>query len=233
MFNLTLNLGRTVFLLAAMSLPAWGTLTFNGTPGTGGGGLVIETFVGAESFTLSGTETIEGVEFAAEIFAPPGELDWYIFGNSAPFPGAELASGANPALTVTPFSQFISIIDFNLNTPVTLNAGTYWVGLNMPSQFVVWGETTTPNAQLSAGEPISGSWNLDAVQLYLGISDQPLVTPEPGSMLLMGMGSVGLALASKLRQNLGTDRISSTRNSSSSGVRVNVTLTLTRARGEK
>jgi PEP-CTERM motif len=169
------------------------TTSFNGTPSTGGGGLVIESFVGAESFTLSSAETIEGVEFAGEIFSAPSTLDWFIYGNSAPFPGSVIAQGQNPALTVTPFSQFISIMDFNLNTPVSLSAGTYWIGLNFPTQFVSWGATTTPNNQLSAGEPVgTNNWNLDAVQLYLGISDTPLVAPEPESVLLVGMGALGL-----------------------------------------
>jgi PEP-CTERM motif len=183
----------TLMLLSAG--PALATTSFNGTPGTGGGGLAIETFVGAESFNLSSTETIRGVEFAGELFSAPGTLNWYIFNNNGFFPGSVLAQGQNPALSVTPFSQFISIVDFNLNTPVTLSAGTYWVGLNFPTQFVVWGETTTPGSQLSAGDPAplgSGNWNLDAVQLYLGISETPLVAPEPGSVLLVGMGSIGL-----------------------------------------
>jgi hypothetical protein len=190
------NLAAILWSLMLLSAgPALATTSFNGTPGTGGGGLIIETSVGAESFNLSNTETIRGVEFAGEFFSAPGTLDWYIFDNNGFFPGSVVAQGQNPVLSVTPLSQFISIVDFNLNTPVTLSAGTYWVGLNFPTQFAVWDETTTPGSQLSAGDPAplgSGNWNLDAVQLYLGISDTPLVAPEPGSVLLVGIGSIGL-----------------------------------------
>ena len=161
----------------------------------------MSSFEAAESFTLSAGETIRGIEFADEDFAPSfsGTLNYYIYSNSGFFPGTLLAQGSNPALSrsfvMNGGTQGVSIVrdDFNLITPLSLNPGTYWVGLNFSGgSFSVWDETTTPNAQLSAGTPVGTmNFNLDAVQLYLGISDTPLApvaAPEPGSILLAGLG---------------------------------------------
>jgi len=185
--------GRSLSILffTVLAAPAWGSISFNGSPGTIGGGIFIDTRVGAEFFDLSATTTLRGVEFVAELPGVPSTFDWYIFDNSGFFPGAILAQGENPLMSITPLNQFLSIVDFDLNTPVTLAAGTYWVGVNAPGQFGIWGATTTPDNQNSGGHPLplsSGGWTLNGVQLYLGVSDTELVAPEPGSMLLAGLG---------------------------------------------
>jgi hypothetical protein len=101
--------------------------------------------------------------------------------------------------------------DFNLSTPLTLNAGTYWLGLHLQNGFAVnfstpsWLGTTTPNAQLSANAPGGNfnSWGLDALQLTLGISDTKLVaSPEPASIILLGSALLGLGWYGKRRRSV-------------------------------
>lgn len=183
---------------------AHSTTIINGTPSMFGGGLVIDTFVGAESFTLSTAETIKGIEFALQEYAPTfnDTLNYFIYANNGFFPGSILEQGTNPVLSQSFFfnggTQGLSLVKYDFNiTPLNLSAGTYWVGLNFSGgNFPVWDATTTPNAQLSAGMNIStGNWNLDAVQLYLGVSDTPLAaqqTPEPGTILFAGLGLAAL-----------------------------------------
>ncbi len=158
------------------------------------------SFEGAEYFTLSAPETIQGIEFADQEFSGFNDtLNYFIYANSSPFPGALLAQGSNPSLVKSFIvnggtqSESIAKYDFNLIAPLTLNAGTYWVGLNFSGGgFAVWDSTTTPNNQLSAGTPAgTTNFNLDAVQLYLGVSDTPLApvsAPEPGTILFVSLG---------------------------------------------
>src|SRR5580704_9243533 len=79
---------------------AHGNTIVNGTPSQSGGGIVMTSFEGAESFTLSATETIQGIEFADQEFTPTFNetLNYFIYANSSPFPGALLAQGSNPSL---------------------------------------------------------------------------------------------------------------------------------------
>jgi hypothetical protein len=203
----------TLTTLLLVSPAAHATLLTNGTPSTAGEGLTVNTFMGAESFMLSIAETVQAIEFAEEEFVPgfTDTLNYAIFDNSGFFPGTMVAQGSNPVLSTTYLvnggNTGVSdlLFDFNLNTPVTLQPGTYWVGINFSgSQFAEWLATTTPNSQLSAGAPAgTTNWNLDAVQLYIGVSSTPLVrTPEPGSTLFVGVGMM-LVMAGYRRRRVG------------------------------
>ena len=205
----------TLLLVAGViaTIPAHGTTITNGTPAVGGGGLVMDTFEGAEYFDLPVTATIRSIEFA-NTQGPNGlgQLNYAIYANVPnPFPGALIASGVNVPYTQTFIfnggTQSVSTLkdDFNLLTPIILTPGRYWVGLNFPNGgFPVWDATTTPNAQLSAGFPISSNppnWNLDAVQLYLGVTFDPV--PEPGSVVLVLGGMAGLVWRRRRRIDTG------------------------------
>lgn len=207
----TTTIALTALLL--VSPAAHGTLMKNGTPNPAGAGLDINGFMGAESFTLSIPETVQAIEFAGSVYVPgfSDTLNYAIFDNSGLYPGAMETQGTNPLLSSTYLvnggTTGVSylIYDFNLNTPLALMPGTYWVGIHFSGpQFAEWIGTTTPNAQISAGTPAgTTNWNLDAVQLYLGVSTTPLVgTPEPGSILFVGVG-VMLVMSGYRRRRAG------------------------------
>jgi len=201
---------KTTWLMAAallLTASANATLIANGTPSTNGGGLVMSSFLAAESFTISSAISLQAVEFADTEFSPAfnDTLSYYVFDNNGFFPGNLLAQGTNPLLKKTFLvnggSTAISTVlyDFNLNSPVNLSPGTYWIGLNFSgAQQGVWDSTTTPNAQLSVSEPFgTNNWVLQADQVYVGICATPLVAsaaPEPGSLLLGGLGIIAFAL---------------------------------------
>ncbi len=192
--------------------PGHSTLITNGVPDPNGASLDTNGHIGAESFTLSATMTIRGIEFANSEYTPTfnDTLSYYIYSNNGFFPDQLLAQGTNPQISKTFLTNggvlgISSVLyDFNLNSPVTLGPGTYWIGLNFSgSAFSSWLATKTPNAQLDAAAPPGTSnWGLGALQVYLGISDTPLVTsaaPEPGSLIL---GGVGLALVLLIRKRI-------------------------------
>lgn len=189
-----------IVLLAALALatPAHATLITNGTPGTNVPGLLVSSHLGAEYFNLPTAETIQGFEFDVQEFegATPSSLTYYLYNNSGFFPGSQIATGTNPSIS----KQFLFdggntavsevLYDVTLNSPVTLNPGTYWIGAVFTSGgFATWMGTVAWNSgQLDAGAPLgTTNWNLNAVQLYLGVQETPPVsssTPEPGTMAL-------------------------------------------------
>src|SRR5262245_53672947 len=109
----------------------------NGTPTTAGAGQAIDAWIGAQSFTVNSSFTLRSVEFAIEEYVPAGlgPLNYYIYSNnsSSSVPGTLLASGSSPVSSTSylidggPFSVSWLLYDFNLNAPLTLTAGTYWV----------------------------------------------------------------------------------------------------------
>jgi hypothetical protein len=198
--------------------PAWSAIIYsNGTPNLSGASAVVTSQVFAESFTLSIAATIRGVEFDTEEFPSSwdGTLDYFFFSNNSPQPSSSVllnGQGHDPLLSrtfivngeTTSFSELR--YDFNLITPLTLNAGEYWLGLHLQKDFasnfgVSWLGTNTPNAQISANAPGGNfnSWGLDALQLVLGISDTPLVAPEPASFILLGSALLAIGCWGKRR----------------------------------
>jgi hypothetical protein len=197
---------RILLLAAAFSFIAHAATITNGTypADLNAGGLVLNTFEGAEYFDLPVRAAILSIQFVDEEYPPSGHgpLDYFIYDNNGFFPGNLLASGQNVPLTQTfvfnggSLSVSTLLDDFDLFTPVVLDPGRYWVGLNFRNtvQSLSWFSTTTPNAQLSAGTPAgTNNWNLDAVQLYLGVTyttDLAAPTPEPATLALAGLGLI-------------------------------------------
>src|SRR4051812_40076209 len=81
-----------------MAAPAHSTLVTNGAPNASGGGLVIDTFMGAESFVVTVPETIYAIEFAVNYYVPVfnDTLNYAIFDNNGFFPGTMKTQGSNP-----------------------------------------------------------------------------------------------------------------------------------------
>jgi hypothetical protein len=193
--------GVIVAVMMLAATPGRSALITNGMPDSNGASLDINGHIGAESFTLASTMTIRGIEFANSEYTPlfNDTLSYFIYSNNGFFPDQLLAQGTNPQLSKTFLVNggilgISSVLyDFNLNAPVTLGPGTYWIGLNFSGNASSsWLATQTPNAQLDAAAPVgTTNWGLGALQVYLGISDTPLVAtaaPEPGSLTLELVG---------------------------------------------
>jgi PEP-CTERM motif len=216
--SLTMPLAMVALALLSAG-PARCDFIANGTPTSFiAGGQAITGFVGAEPFTVNNAFTLTSVEFEFEDYPPAGglgTLDYFIYSNNGFFPGTLLESGSNPVshssylLNGGTTSVYVTLEDFNLNTPLNLSPGTYWVALNFTnsSQFVVWQDTVQDTyPPYEAGAPAgTTNWGLGAVQLYLGISDTPLVasTPEPASITLAGLALVGIAWFGRRRLSRG------------------------------
>jgi hypothetical protein len=201
--------------------PAWSSMVYsNGSPNIGGASAILSSQVFAESFTLSSAATIQGVEFDTQEFSSwDGTLDYFFFSNNGFDPNSSVLAngqGHDPLFSKTYIvnggttgPSYVTY-DFNLIAPLSLNAGTYWLGLHLQNGFALnfstpaWLGTTTPNAQLSANAPGGNfsSWGLDALQLTLGISNTPLVsTPEPASFILLGSALLALGCYGKRRRS--------------------------------
>jgi hypothetical protein len=199
---------------------AWASfISVNGPPSLLGGGLNTFSVVAAESFTLSASTTIRAAEFFTEEFPPlwDGTLDYFIFANNSPFPASSPLAGGqghNPPVHKSLVvdggvsSTTIAKYDFDLITPLTLAPGTYWLGLHLQQDFslngsIFWDFTTTPDAQLSVAAPGGDfdHWALQQAQIALGISDTPLVVPEPSSIGLALLGLAALARSRTHRAN--------------------------------
>jgi hypothetical protein len=178
----------------------------NGPASIDGPSLVTTSAVAAESFILSSDTMIRGIRFATSEGpgAWDGTLDYYFFDNANVFPSSvPLVEGHNPAMARTFLlngglnSYSVVQYDINLKTPLMLAAGTYWFGIHLQHDFAftagsTWVSTTTPNAGLSAAAPGGDfhNWQLQQLQVTLGVSDSPLVVPEPRSLAVAAL--VGL-----------------------------------------
>ena len=155
----------------------------------------------AEDFTLCSMTTVTDVHFwsleADNSYR--GSISWAILSNAAGSPGATtLASGTQSAVTRTSLGTVLGLTeyrnDFDLNMPLALGAGRYWLvlhngsfsNLGDPNEFL-W-ETTANNGSYRGFEAFdvpptwTSNFNEHAFQI-------PAV-PEPGeaAMLLAGIG---------------------------------------------
>ncbi len=201
----------------------------------------------ANSFTLSSSSIVTGIDFvdwlqatvSAGVFSGSGvdlsSVSWAI--TTAPFGGTTLDAGvALPTNTfdttkygwtsgsITQNSYAVSTALFNLSTPLSLSAGTYFLQLsnlktnvNTP-HFVAWDYSWGPStAYTSASETtdsntfqILGSVNTSSGTPNGGGSGLPnSVVPEPPSVVLLGLGLVTLLAAGLFRKlgNLGDAQV--------------------------
>ncbi len=131
----------------------------------------------ADEFTLTSTQTItDGIVWVWEAagitpaIPVPSGIDWTIYADARGIPGATLLRGESPE-TLIPFNTqeltglgYLAIglgvpyeVDFSFGT-VTLNAGTYWLGLTEPNASST-GSGIFGNGTLGSGCcDFSGTW---------------------------------------------------------------------------
>ena len=192
---------------AIAAAPAFaGTLYDNIGPTSNGGfgAMGLGAYPVSDSFTLSSSSTVTGVNFL--VWLTPGDnlssVDWSIgtshFDASIGAGTATTTSlgetNSNVGGTFNIFNEAISI------SGLSLDAGTYWLTLHNASaegDFVYWDISdgsseawATNYGSLNGWAGYSGS-NSETFQI-LGTEDTS-VSPEPSSFLLLGSGLAGLA----------------------------------------
>ena len=143
-----------------------------------------------------------------------GSFEYFLYANSGNAPGALLASGnaANLTTTNTGISAGalgnIWAFSFDFQSTLGIQGGTkYWLGVHSANDYAVrdplsWADIASPAQASSAAESFhnTGSWTPYSLAHAFSIEGTAARdVPEPGSMPLLGLGLVGLAMLRKRR----------------------------------
>jgi len=205
------------------TLHAWDIIA-----GENPGGVVANSFVLSVGATVDDFEVALWVLHVEGVTSSVTSVDWHILaddGGGNPFGGTIIASGtaANPVGTpITTFTSSgaeIDVLDEEFNIPGVPLAGgtTYWLVLfnGLATSNVYWdqsdGQSTafasTPVEEFIAGtqpcndnSAIGGGNCTDSESFKLSGTTGSVTVPEPGTLLLLGLGAamMGLARARRL-----------------------------------
>lgn len=155
-----------------------------------------------DSFSLSSNTSVSGFNLALWMFSGDSltSLNWYI--TTSNFGGTTLGSGsaASPTnqtfLETNAFGVGFDIYEetFNISPGLALNAGTtYWLQLDT----AVTAESSTPFWDISDGPSTAYSSYLGLLpagfSCCTGSQSFEILTPEPGTLALLGGGLIALA----------------------------------------
>jgi hypothetical protein len=167
-------------------------------------------FIVSDTFTLSGTSTVNGVNFAAWLLSGDTMGPDQVSITTAENGGTTLFNGT---LTPTQSGCVLNSLEFDVcNESVTgintvLNAGTYWLNMQNSAATdgdpVYWDENSGPS---SASQNTVGTIPSESFTVLGGSSTSTTSTtstttttsstgtvPEPSSIMLFGSGILGLA----------------------------------------
>lgn len=201
----------------------------NGDPLEQSLGANISAFVIADQFSLSDPSTLESVTAFARtndasvdfLSTFSGTLGWAIYSDSSMAPGTLLASGSDTNPVITPTGLLgeqdaeIFQLDAMITTPL-LAAGEYWLALRAaawgapdpaggdPFAWIFWQYTAgiTGNPLLADGDLANPTtWNLTTGR-DPSFRIEGTVIPEPGTMVLVGLGAIGMLAVRRRRGGL-------------------------------
>ncbi|MCC6586071.1 MAG: hypothetical protein IT168_05060 [Bryobacterales bacterium] len=208
-------------LTASAAVPGWcGYLYSSGTPAQPLEGPEITVHEVAGAFQLGLGATVSGFEFWSFEYAAPfggfaGSISWNLYRDDNG-PGTSLYIGNvtdfqrenNGTFTVVgnQATLFRNIITVN---PFGLDAGSYWLGLtngdgslNVFNGFF-WAESAGEVETKSFTEARSANWNYSGLNLAFRLDGQdispPVITPQPATAILFGVGAFALAALERRR----------------------------------
>jgi hypothetical protein len=197
---------RPVLLVMALLLAAVGEaradpiLYSNGpTNGADGGSAINNGYSLSDSFSLAYVSNVTEVQLGLWAIAPPNTVQWSI--GTTPF-GTDKGSGTatltSTFLNTNSSNDKVYASTFSLSQP--LGSGTYWLTLQNAgasgSTFVYWDVNSGPSSAFAQSAAEGNSFASESFQIFGDggrIAIFTIATPEPASIVLLGIGIAGLA----------------------------------------
>ena len=205
----TVGTDGALMIANALEYVAEGNLIFNGGDPDQLSAVEMTNYEEADDFTLSKRSVIASVRFwTLESGVWDGSTQYAIYQDSAGSPGSVVASGSvMVSRTLTGLTGAVSLTEylneFDLPSPITLDPGTYWLGLHMSADCVtndgVFWETTSSTIGALSRFNLNclGTWATANNRLAFKLFSEPL------SIIYVASSDDGLINFGELNRNTG------------------------------